>query len=731
MPKVLIFESDESFAGELSQGLMQHHCNVTVVGDATEGLQVAASDRPDLVLLTVELPRINGFSVCNKLKRDPGLKGVPLIIMSSDSDEETFNQHRSLKHSRAEDYVKKPVSFSDLLPRISALLPLASDESMIDSESESSETRDSYLDVDDDLEDDEIEPISVQEIDELVASEPVDEEVDEFTEAAFDNIFDDRGPPQLIEDASANDDPDTKVDARSTFREDSTGDTDIVAMVPEGPVSPRTASAPVLVPGSLPPDAHPTRLSESRALAALNPESLAEKDRIIGELRQRLLEAQGSEVESAPDLSSELERSQAEAEQRRLELASVQGEVEALRRELESAHRETQNARAQSQPARSDAAREAAATAGGHAREILSLRQALNEKDKEILELQSQVTHKSKELVAARDVSLGYEREKTEVNDKLLEVERQLHETRRSEEAARADKAQAAKRGDDFKRRVDKLSTELEQKEAERQSLGATIDELKQSHSLALEEAEKQALSRSEAAATTARGEAEQAAAERLEEEQGIAERAKNQALEHQEARLKTEYEQAFATLVEEKEGRCRELEEARDEATARAAEEAESAQATMDVLQGKIASLEEEVSRQQEAVAAGQTELATSQAALAAVQTELSSCQSDLIDVRAGADATSAQLEELRAELTAARAQHADLQTEFERVQSNANVASEKGQRDRDSAQKMRAALGAMLEQLDQIDERPAEREAPPEVHDSPDQAQNPSVQE
>src|SRR5688572_31815817 len=88
MPKVLIFESDPVFASELRSGLEQHACSVTVVGDATEGLQVAASDRPDLVLLTVELPRINGFSVCNKLKRDPGLKSVPLIIMSSDSRSE-------------------------------------------------------------------------------------------------------------------------------------------------------------------------------------------------------------------------------------------------------------------------------------------------------------------------------------------------------------------------------------------------------------------------------------------------------------------------------------------------------------------------------------------------------------------------------------------------------------------------------------------------------------------
>ncbi|HVZ30941.1 MAG TPA: response regulator, partial [Polyangiaceae bacterium] len=129
MPKVLFFESDPTFANELRRGLEQYSCAVTVVGDATEGLQLAAAARPDLILLTVELPRINGFSVCNKLKRDPSLKSVPLIIMSSDSNEETFAQHRRLKNSRAEDYVHKPVSFEALLPRIHALVPLDAPES--------------------------------------------------------------------------------------------------------------------------------------------------------------------------------------------------------------------------------------------------------------------------------------------------------------------------------------------------------------------------------------------------------------------------------------------------------------------------------------------------------------------------------------------------------------------------------------------------------------------------
>src|ERR1700758_285874 len=123
--KVLVFESDPAFAGELRNELGKLGCATTVVDDGNVGLQQAASDRPDLILLSIELPRMNGFSVCNKLKKDAGLKDVPLIIMSSESSDETFEQHKKLR-TRAEDYVHKPIAFGDLLARIQPLVALAS-----------------------------------------------------------------------------------------------------------------------------------------------------------------------------------------------------------------------------------------------------------------------------------------------------------------------------------------------------------------------------------------------------------------------------------------------------------------------------------------------------------------------------------------------------------------------------------------------------------------------------
>src|SRR5579862_3304232 len=124
--KVLVFESDIVFAGELRSELGSLGCTTTVVDDGNVGLQQAAIDKPDLILLSIELPRMNGFSVCNKLKKDAGLKEVPLIIMSSESSEETFDQHKKLR-TRAEDYVHKPIAFGELLQHIQGFVPIGAD----------------------------------------------------------------------------------------------------------------------------------------------------------------------------------------------------------------------------------------------------------------------------------------------------------------------------------------------------------------------------------------------------------------------------------------------------------------------------------------------------------------------------------------------------------------------------------------------------------------------------
>ena len=73
--RILAFESDAQFARELDTQFRSLGCEVTVVDDVNHGLQAASVNKPDLILLTIELPRMSGYSVCNRIKRERRSKG--------------------------------------------------------------------------------------------------------------------------------------------------------------------------------------------------------------------------------------------------------------------------------------------------------------------------------------------------------------------------------------------------------------------------------------------------------------------------------------------------------------------------------------------------------------------------------------------------------------------------------------------------------------------------------
>jgi CheY-like chemotaxis protein len=118
--RVLVFETEQQFAVELRSELLRLGCEVQVFKEGATGLMAAAAVRPDLVLLSVDLPRMNGFSVCNKLKKDPSLRGVPIVLMSSEVGPDAFDYHAKLP-TRADDYVRKPIGAAELVERVRKL----------------------------------------------------------------------------------------------------------------------------------------------------------------------------------------------------------------------------------------------------------------------------------------------------------------------------------------------------------------------------------------------------------------------------------------------------------------------------------------------------------------------------------------------------------------------------------------------------------------------------------
>src|SRR5438552_18331670 len=95
--RILLFESESSFAQEVRSSFQALGATVDVAGDGPQGIELAAAHRPDLILLTIELPGMNGFLVCKKIKKQEGLQNVPLLIMSSEATEDVFEQHKKLR----------------------------------------------------------------------------------------------------------------------------------------------------------------------------------------------------------------------------------------------------------------------------------------------------------------------------------------------------------------------------------------------------------------------------------------------------------------------------------------------------------------------------------------------------------------------------------------------------------------------------------------------------------
>lgn len=117
--KVLIIEDDPSLSDVLSYNLEQAGYQVAVANDGQEGLNRAQHQPPDIVILDVMLPVIDGLEVCRRLRSDSALNDVLIVMLTARAEE---SDHVVGLAIGADDYVTKPFSIKVLLERIKALL---------------------------------------------------------------------------------------------------------------------------------------------------------------------------------------------------------------------------------------------------------------------------------------------------------------------------------------------------------------------------------------------------------------------------------------------------------------------------------------------------------------------------------------------------------------------------------------------------------------------------------
>jgi two-component system alkaline phosphatase synthesis response regulator PhoP len=122
--KILLVDDDKDFVEATTMVLESKPYEVIVAYDGDEGLAKARKEKPDLIILDIIMPVKDGFRAAEQLKKDPELKKIPVIMLTSFSEK---GGETSLSVSEgfaldAEDYVDKPVAPEELLKRVERLL---------------------------------------------------------------------------------------------------------------------------------------------------------------------------------------------------------------------------------------------------------------------------------------------------------------------------------------------------------------------------------------------------------------------------------------------------------------------------------------------------------------------------------------------------------------------------------------------------------------------------------
>jgi CheY-like chemotaxis protein len=119
MPRVLLVEDNEASREGLARHLRRKGFEVVLAVDGQQGLDSARAEKPDLVLMDMSLPILDGWEATRQLKADPQTRAIPVIALTAHA---MAGDREKALAAGCDEYETKPVEFSRLLGKIEALL---------------------------------------------------------------------------------------------------------------------------------------------------------------------------------------------------------------------------------------------------------------------------------------------------------------------------------------------------------------------------------------------------------------------------------------------------------------------------------------------------------------------------------------------------------------------------------------------------------------------------------
>ena len=117
--RILIVDDEKDFIDPLSARLEARGFDIIGAHTGKEGLEKARAEKPDLIILDIMMPEMDGYDVCRKLKIDENYKKIPIIMLTAKFQP---NDVKFAKEMGADAYLTKPLDFDMLLKMLSTFL---------------------------------------------------------------------------------------------------------------------------------------------------------------------------------------------------------------------------------------------------------------------------------------------------------------------------------------------------------------------------------------------------------------------------------------------------------------------------------------------------------------------------------------------------------------------------------------------------------------------------------
>ncbi len=118
-PYILVVDDDDTLLMVVDSILQKNGYNAALAKDATEGFDLIDKHLPQLILLDIKLPGMDGYEALDKLKSDEKTKDIPVIMLTSKNDIASVSQ---CLENGAHDYIVKPFDYNNLLARVKQVI---------------------------------------------------------------------------------------------------------------------------------------------------------------------------------------------------------------------------------------------------------------------------------------------------------------------------------------------------------------------------------------------------------------------------------------------------------------------------------------------------------------------------------------------------------------------------------------------------------------------------------